>query len=353
MNIKISVIVPVYNTKDYLERCLNSILNQTLDNIEIVIVNDNSTDESELIIKEFVNKFKNIKYLKNEKNIGVSSSRNKALLECNGEYILFVDSDDYLEPSMLEEMYNEAQINNLDIVTCGYFLDYEDGNTNVLVINLDTDKIYSGKEMLAELLHHKSGVTGHSWNKIIRKSIILDNNITYPSDMRLYEDLVFFTKLYPFCNRIKNIKKSFYHYIQRGQSAVKIVDEKVIFDTEKTVINVKNALNSQGVLKDLQSEFNAFVSRMISIAMHKIYMYSNDNSQQKEYLSKLINLESIDIKNSNKNLDSKYIYDLFHKFSLIALKSTNYNVQLIHINYKSLINLHKGALKIYKTIRSK
>ena len=105
-NIKVSVIVPVYNTELYLERCLNSILNQTFKDIELIIVNDNSNDNSHKIIETFINENNNIKYIDNKENKGVSNCRNEAIKISSGEYLLFVDSDDYLEENMIEIMYN-------------------------------------------------------------------------------------------------------------------------------------------------------------------------------------------------------------------------------------------------------
>lgn len=170
-NIKVSVIIPVYNTELYLERCLNSILNQTFKDIELIIVNDNSNDSSPKIIETFINKNNNIKYIDNKENKGVSNCRNEAIKISSGEYLLFVDSDDYLEENMIEIMYNEASNNDLDIAMCGYFVDYEAGHTQNRIINLDENRIYNGYEILAEILHHKNGVTGHSWNKLIKASI--------------------------------------------------------------------------------------------------------------------------------------------------------------------------------------
>ena len=201
-NIKVSVIVPVYNTELYLERCLNSILNQTFKDIELIIVNDNSNDNSHKIIETFINENTNIKYIDNKENKGVSNCRNEAIKISSGEYILFIDSDDYLDENMIETMYNEASSNDLDIAMCGYFLDYEDGNTQNKVINLDENRIYSGYEILSEILHHKNGVTGHSWNKLLKASIIKENN-RFKRENDLLTGIVDLFKLD--AERIKNI----------------------------------------------------------------------------------------------------------------------------------------------------
>ena len=120
---KVSVIVPVYNVEEYLERCLDSLVNQTLKDIEIIIVNDGSTDGSKEIIQKYLNKYKNIVYLEKE-NGGLSSARNYGIPYAKGEYIGFVDSDDYVEITMYENMYNKAIEEKSDMVECDFIWEY-------------------------------------------------------------------------------------------------------------------------------------------------------------------------------------------------------------------------------------
>ena len=119
--VKVSVIVPVYNVENYIEKCLDSLLNQTLDDIEIIVVNDGSTDNSANIIKEkYVNK---IVYLEKE-NGGLSDARNFGLPHAKGKYIAFLDSDDYIEPTMYEKMYSVAEKEEADMVECDFYWEY-------------------------------------------------------------------------------------------------------------------------------------------------------------------------------------------------------------------------------------
>ena len=122
--IKVSVIVPVYNVEDYIEKCLNSLVNQTLEDIEIIIVNDGSKDNSENIIKSFLSRYpQKIKYLKKE-NGGLSDARNYGIPYATGEYIAFLDSDDYVELDTYENMYNLAKKENSDMVECNFIWEY-------------------------------------------------------------------------------------------------------------------------------------------------------------------------------------------------------------------------------------
>ena len=350
-NIKVSVIVPVYNTELYLERCLNSILNQTFKDIELIIVNDNSNDNSHKIIETFINENTNIKYIDNKENKGVSNCRNEAIKISSGEYILFIDSDDYLDENMIETMYNEASNNDLDIAMCGYFVDYEDGNTQNRIINLDENRIYSGYEILSEILHHKNGVTGHSWNKLLKASIIKENNIQYPEHMKIYEDVAFFSRLFPYCKKIKNIKKMFYHYIQRNNSSIKTINESVVLDTEEIVRLVNESISKLDLMNDFKAEYCAFVMRMFSVASHKIYTYSNDSNIQKEYIKRLLSSDILNIKENYKIFNTIYTYDLFHKISLVALKVSNCSPSTYHTVYKSLLKGQKLSVRMYKVVK--
>ena len=121
---KVSVIVPFYNVEKYIDRCLNSLVNQTLEDIEIIIVNDGSKDNSETIAKEYSSKYKDkIIYLEKE-NGGLSDARNYAIPYATGEYIAFLDSDDYVEVNMYEQMYEKAKKENADIVECDFLWEY-------------------------------------------------------------------------------------------------------------------------------------------------------------------------------------------------------------------------------------
>ena len=114
---KVSIIVPVYNVESYLDKCLNSLVNQTLKDIEIIVINDGSTDNSQKIIDKYSKKYKNIINITKE-NGGVSEARNLGLEKASGEYIGFLDSDDWIEPDMYELMYQKAKTENFDIVAC-------------------------------------------------------------------------------------------------------------------------------------------------------------------------------------------------------------------------------------------
>lgn len=189
---KVSVIIPVYNTKNYIQKCLDSILNQTLEEIEILVVDDGSTDSSDKIIKEYAQKYpEKIKAFFKE-NGGQAQARNLALLHATGEYLGFVDSDDWIDADMYLEMYETAVSSGADIVIC------------------DTTDHFPDRDVYhhASQFTDKFTVTPSACNKIFRREFIGD--IKFPEGL-WYEDFEFTTKALMLTEKISVIPKSFYH----------------------------------------------------------------------------------------------------------------------------------------------
>lgn len=213
--IKVSVIVPVYNTEKFLKKCIDSIVNQTLEEIEIILINDGSTDNSYIICDEYSKKYpQKIKYI-NNKNIGCSATRNLGINLAKGEYIAFVDSDDYIDKEMYQDMYEKAKKEDLDIVICG--LNYINQRTQE--IRSSFPKSVNNKR---DYLSHKNRIA-NPVNKIFRKEIL--NNISFPINTHYGEDMVFCFKSILEANKIGHIEETYYNYILHGANS--------IYDTSK------------------------------------------------------------------------------------------------------------------------
>lgn len=223
---KVSVIVPVYNVENYIEKCLNTLVNQTIQDIEIIIVNDGSTDNSKNVIEKFIKEYpEKIVYLEKE-NGGLSDARNYGLSYAKGEYIAFLDSDDYVELDMYEGMYEVAKKENSDMVECDFIWEYPNKKKQ------DIGKIYNGKHEMLEK------VRVVAWNKLIKRQILKDTQILFPKGYR-YEDVEFTYKLIPYLNKVSFFKKPCIHYVQRQDSISNSQNErtKEIFDVLDNVIN--------------------------------------------------------------------------------------------------------------------
>lgn len=203
-NVKVSIIVPIYNVENYLEKCLDSLTGQSLNDIEILAVNDGSTDGSLKILENYASKDSRIVVLDKE-NGGLSDARNYAFPYIHGEYVGFIDSDDYVDPKMYEVMYNRAIETSSDIVECNLhhtFDDYEDTEIG--------RHIHDKKELI---MNGRSVV----WNKIYKTSWLLETGVRFPKGL-IYEDVNFYCKIVPFLNKIDYVEEPFVHYVQRGTS---------------------------------------------------------------------------------------------------------------------------------------
>ena len=230
--IKVSIIVPFYNVEKYIERCLESLVNQTLEDIEILLVNDGSEDKSEEIAKKFIETYPDkIMYLKKE-NGGLSDARNYAIPKARGEYIAFLDSDDYVEMDMYEEIYNKAKKENLDYVECNFLWEYPNK------ILESKGKQYNNKK---EMFIYARVV---AWNKLIKRELIQENKIEFPKGYR-YEDVEFFYKLLPHIKNYGIVEKPFIHYVQRENSISNVQNArtKEIIDVLNHVIDYYKANN--------------------------------------------------------------------------------------------------------------
>ena len=225
---KISVIIPVYNVENYLKECLDSVTSQTLEDMEIICIDDGSTDNSSDILKEYSKKDNRIKIITKE-NGGQATARNLGIKEAQGEYIAFVDSDDFIEPTMFEKLYTKAKDNNLDLAMCKiatYNNQAEEIKDNVwyymLGVFRDFEKdIFTHKD--TKEFTCKIAVT--PYNKIYKTNLLKDNDILFPEGL-IFEDEKFFFDVYLRAKKVSIVNEFLYYYrVNRKGSTVDISKE--------------------------------------------------------------------------------------------------------------------------------
>ena len=187
-NISVSIIVPVYKAEAYLHRCVDSILAQTFTNWELLLIDDGSPDRSGAICDEYASKDARIRVFHKE-NGGVSSARQKGQDEAQGEYTIHADPDDWVEPTMLEELYKKAKADDADMVICDYYMN--DGENQTYITQKPT--VLDRKTVLGELLFQQ--LHGSCWNKLVRRACYSGYGICFPNNMNCWEDLYFNVKL--------------------------------------------------------------------------------------------------------------------------------------------------------------
>ncbi|MEI2393116.1 glycosyltransferase [Priestia megaterium] len=211
MSSLVSVIVPVYNVEKYLKRCIESIINQDYKNIELIIVNDGSTDNSERILEDFANVDNRICII-NKENGGISSARNVGLRKAKGEFICFVDSDDWIDSSMIAKMLKVCEQEDADIVQCGYREIYENGERGK-IIKLEEKNFI--EEEITSIYFSNTDFHAVMWNKLYKKTIF--NKISFVEGKQ-YEDTMASFEIILKSKKIFNLPDVFYNYYQRENS---------------------------------------------------------------------------------------------------------------------------------------
>lgn len=319
---KISVIVAVFNGARYIEKCVNSLLNQTLNEIEIIIVNDGSTDKTEEILGELSQKYSNI-IVVNQANLGVSAARNKGLQEVNGEYVGFIDADDYCEKNMFEDMYNTAKATESDVVVSGIIVDFYESK-KVNIINVERTKCSNDNEEIKRLIIEleKLNMFNFVWNKLYKKDIVKD--IAFNESFTTGEDLIFNCEVFKDIKKMVIINKAYYHYMRGNETTIVTSYKPNLHDMIKKLNDERINLYKQREIiekSDVKLMYNKCIEYYISCVWN---IFRKDN--------KLDHIQRY------KQLKLIFNDEFLHK-NLIFFESNNLNKKIFNIVYKIKFNL--------------
>lgn len=332
MKDKVSIIVPIYNAEKYLERCLESIINQTYKNIEIICINDGSTDGSEKILREYASK-ENRMIVKTVQNGGVSRARNIAIKESSGNFIMFIDSDDYIELNMVEKMLETIQKRKADIVRCTNFLEREDGTVEKIeeytIKNKLIEKDEISKDILLDIITGK--MLTYSCVLIVKKEVILSTNL-FNEKLEILEDKLFYLELFINAEKIYFLDEPLYHYIINPESCTK--SKKIVTRNMYSLLNgwyYMNNVLERTTLCDIKLCEKLNSQYLIGITGYLYETYKYNKSEFKKAYNDLVNDD---------------------KFKNII---TNYDIDEFGIHIKISINLiikkHYTLLRIFYFIR--
>lgn len=278
---KFSVIVPVYNVESYIEKCLDSLVNQTLKEIEIICINDGSTDRSLEILEKFAQKDSRIKVISQE-NQGQGVARNNGIKVSRGEYIAFVDPDDWIENNALELAYNMAKENNAEVVHFNY-AEYNDYSKKIKKRSFEkiTKKYYGYNiKKNPEYNWHMfkkgclSNLTHMVWNKVYSREFILKNDIKFPPNKH-GEDIVFTQQMLLSASKIYYLDEYLYYYRCRANSAVNSLSDEnfCVFDNIKFL---REYLLKQGLYFELEKEFNDYKVGALNLYYNYVELSSRE-----------------------------------------------------------------------------
>ena len=274
----ISIIVPVYNVELYVGQCVRSLREQTYKNIEVIMVDDGSTDNSYEVCRAAIDGDERFKLLRNFKNCGLSETRNLAISQASGELLGFVDSDDWIEPEMYERLLHAYVNSDVDVVQCGYYFHLLDGR--VLENTVKENTRLSAQVALEQLFQDKI-VKNYVWNKLYRKSLF--DGIQFPVG-RTFEDIIILPMVLRRAGSVLIIKDIGYHYMEQQGSIVTRAFRLNQWDDYLYALNKKYEYAKQwGVWKDS----DRFLANMYLRILDRHLVYSNSTTSQQELLKSL------------------------------------------------------------------
>lgn len=325
----ISVIVPVYNIERYLPRCIDSILDQTYKNWEAIFINDGSTDNSLIILEKYKKRDERIKII-DKKNAGSGAARNDGIESSKGEYIAFLDSDDWYEKNFLEKLYNNLIENNSDVAMCNPKMTYDNITKNKKINTYFFNEIELNKTPEKILWILAMPVV---WNKLYKKEIIIKNRIKFPN-CSFCEDVEFLYKTFLYVNKVSKVEDTLYNYYQREDSVTKKIKEESIDQVYQVLKNIENYIKNN--FKNKLKFFYLYKIQFIySISITLLSKIDNDKS-----LKKKINIKNnLEIKTLNKKLILK------NKKILVYYIAIRLNKIL---EFSKLISMLKNSIQVNK-----
>ncbi len=276
---KISIIMPVYNSEKYMDKSISSILNQTLEDIELICINDCSSDDSLGKLKAFQKRDKRIKIASNKKNVGPGEARNVGMKKAKGEYVCFVDSDDWLELNACDILYKKAKKENADIV----FIKPKLVFTNKVILDkrlLTVKDLESKTIVFRKTLRRK--VAWAPWSKMVKRELILKNKIKFPS-IHVAEDMDFSYRVIFSANKIVCVDEYLYNYYLRENSLMAYTSAKRRIENYfESIKLLSNFLKENGISKKYKKDF--FYFKLYSyLAISGVMLYSKEKIDRKKY----------------------------------------------------------------------
>lgn len=282
---KVSIIVPVYNVEKYIEKCIQSILNQTINEIQIIIINDGSTDNSSIIIKKFSKLDTRINYI-DKKNEGPGVARNIGIELALGEYIYFLDSDDWIEPTMLENLYNEAVKNNSDLLITGYLIENQFGKTFKIQSPTNYGAIVPKDQFINLFLELPPFI----WQKLFRNKFVKTCKIKFENESSA-EDTMFNIKSFVNAEIISINQGEYIHHIERNNSLTHSFKPNIIEVYEKLIEYYKELFINLKSDENIEEYFmNKLIFQSVKEPLLNLYCFDSNlkRKQRIEFIDEFL-----------------------------------------------------------------
>lgn len=346
---KVSVIVPAYNAEEYIEKCVKSVLDQSFREIEVIVVDDGSKDNTRKILESI--KDERLVYCY-QNNSGVSTARNRGIDEASGELILFLDADDYFDENMVETLVEEQEESDADLLTFGYKIDYVDENYKVEK-PMNSSELYKGMKNVGKSLIYseENGFFDAVWNKMYKKEIIRSNSVYYNESYENLEDYLFNCEYIVNCKSSKFVKNfSPYNHIATEKESLSCkYKPNLINDLRQFTKKRIEVLESMGLSKEEYERHVNFmhITYMINAIPNIFRVNSGLSEKEKKALFKeIVNDERIKNHLSDIKCEDSY-FRIFKK--IYSLK----NIGLMYCSYKSMFIFRNNFASIYIKMRKK
>ena len=276
--LKVSVIVPVYNAEKFIKDCLNSIFEQTLKDIEVIVIDDGSTDDTSMILKKYLQNFTNKMKIITKENQGQGKARNIGIELAKGEFVTFVDADDKIESDMLQKMYQEAKKEEADVIICDYF------------------EIMQEKEIIKKSIPDKSGDRKRDYiisvagpcNKLIRTNLLRKNNLRF-LETGIYEDLAMIPIVGLYANKIIYLEEPLYkYYIRKGSTMRQNTFNSKLYSIYQVLETLKKSFESSGKLKEYEEELEFIYIQHLLYAANGRFLEYKEGKEQVGKISEII-----------------------------------------------------------------
>lgn len=286
--VKVSVIVPAYNAEKYLDKCLDSLVGQTLAEIEIVVVDDGSTDSTPLILQDYQSRYPDKLVVLTKDNGGQASARNAALERCSGEYVGYMDSDDYAREDMFEKLYERAKETGAELVLCDHY--------NVIgkkTAYIPCENYEAPHEMLL-------GALVSPWNKFFLRETLLRSGVVFPEGF-IYEDTAWFAELLPFIGSMASVNEGLMYHVIRENSTMTAAQDARTAQIFPVMQHVLDFYREHGLFPEYRDELEYFYIRILFCSSLKRIAHIKDRKLKKRLLRQTLEEVRSNFPNYRKN----------------------------------------------------
>lgn len=329
---KVSIVIPVYKAENYIKKCVESALNQTLKDVEVICINDGSPDNSIDILNDMKSKYNNLVVV-NKKNEGVWKARMDGINIATGEYIGFLDSDDYLEENFAKEMYDNIKKNNADIAICG-FKRIDNLSNNILSkeMKYSNDRVIDVEKNADELISVNTAL----WNKIY-KAELLKNIGEIDNPPRILEDMMFLSLIYPKVKKISFVDNYLYNYMVINGSAMNTLKDGDVESIKRAMVNVKQLYIKSNVSEQLYDVIDSMAFLHIGVSL-MLSVYKNDHESFNARYKDILLYLNTNFERWKKTKYTRLIYTLIHG---------RYNLKIAIVRKIYIFHLFKVFLWTY------